>query len=100
MVINMTTQNYLMINEETNIVENICLWDGNTNTWQPPAGFLMMVQATTIALVWTWDAAITDWVLSQQIGQGQIGFTWNGSECVTNEPKPAPQPTSEGTQTL
>lgn len=100
MVINMTTQNYLMINEETNIVENICLWDGDTNIWQPPAGFLMMVQATTIALVWIWDAAITDWVLSQQIGQGQIGFTWNGSECVTNEPKPAPQPTSEGTQTL
>ena len=89
-----------MINESTNVVDNICLWDGDTSTWQPPAGHLMLVQATTMALVWVWDAAITDWVLAQQLGQGQIGFTWNGTECVTNVPKPAPQPTTQGTQTL
>ena len=100
---NMTLQNYLMIDLSVNTVENICLWDGNTETWQPPAGYLMLVQATTMALVWRWDAAITDWVLSQQIGQAQIGFIWNGTECVTNDPKPEPpqpQPTTEGTQNL
>lgn len=96
----MTVQNYLMVNESTNVVDNICLWDGNTSTWQPPQGYLMLVQATTMALVWVWDAAITDWVLSQQVGQSQIGFTWNGSECVTNIPKPNPQPIAEGTQTI
>jgi hypothetical protein len=99
----MTLQNYLMIDLSVNTVENICLWDGNTETWQPPAGYLMLVQATTMALVWRWDAAITDWVLSQQIGQAQIGFIWNGTECVTNDPKPEPpqpQPTTEGTQNL
>ena len=88
MVINMTVQNYLMVNESTNVVDNICLWDGNPDTWQPPAGYLMLVQATTMALVWIWDAAITDWVLAQQVGQAQIGFTWNGMECITNAPKP------------
>jgi hypothetical protein len=88
MVINMTVQNYLMVNESTNVVDNICLWDGNTTTWQPPAGYLMLVQATTVALVWVWDAAITDWVLAQEMGLAQIGFTWNGTECITNAPKP------------
>jgi hypothetical protein len=100
MVINMITQNYLMIDLSVNSVENICLWDGNPETWQPPAGYLMLVQATTMAQVWVWDKTILDWVLTQQLGQGQIGFTWNGAECVTNDPKPAPQPTTEGTQNL
>jgi hypothetical protein len=99
----MTTQNYLMVNESTNVVDNVCFWDGNPDTWQPPAGYLMLVQATTMALVWLWDSTIKDFVLGQQMGQGQIGFTWNGVECITNEPKPAPpqpQPTTEGTQNL
>lgn len=101
-MINMTTQNYLMINQSTNTVENVCLWDGNPNTWQPPAGYLMLVQATTMALVWVWDTAIKDYVLGQQMGQGQIGFTWNDAECVTNDPKPEKpvQPQVSGAQTL
>lgn len=101
-MINMTTQNYLMINQSTNTVDNICLWDGNPDSWQPPAGYLMLVQATTMALVWVWDVAIKDYVLGQQMGQGQIGFTWNGAECVTNDPKPEKpvQPQVSGAQTL
>ncbi len=87
-MINMTVQNYLMVNESTNVVDNICLWDGNTTTWQPPAGYLVLVQAATMSLVWVWDAAITDWVLAQEMGLAQIGFTWNGTECITNAPKP------------
>ena len=95
-------QNYLMINESTNVVDNVCVWDGNPNTWQPPSGYLLLVQATTMALVWVWDSAITDWVLSQQLGEAQIGFIWNGTECVTNQQKPPPrsQPSTEGAQTL
>lgn len=98
----MTTQNYLMISESTNTVDNVCLWDGNPETWQPPSGYLMLIQSTTIALIWFWDKPENDWVLSQEIGQAQIGFTWNGVECVTNEPKPAKpiQPQVDGTQEL
>lgn len=99
----MTTQNYLMINESTNVVDNICEWDGNPNTWQPPANTLMLIQATTPAMVWELNAEKTDYVLTEVIGQGQIGFTWDGAVCTTNEPKPNPptqQPTTEGTQTL
>jgi hypothetical protein len=101
----MTIQNYLMINESTNVVDNICEWDGNPDTWQPPANTLMLVQATTPALVWQpvyVDGNITDYVLTEVMGAGAIGFTWNGTACVTNEPKPAipVQPTTQGTQTL
>lgn len=94
-------ENYLMI--QNNVVTNVCVWDGNPDTWTPPADATMLPQATTMALVWFWDGAITDYVLTQEMGQGQIGFTWNGTECVTNEPKPAPpidQPVTSGTQDL
>lgn len=93
-------QNYLMINQTTNTVENVCVWDGNTQTWTPPADYLMLVQATTPTLVWMWDKLINDYVLAQEVGQAQIGFLWNGTECVTNEPKPQPpvQPATSGTQ--
>ena len=30
--------NYAIIKTSTNIVENICVWDGDTNVWQPPSG--------------------------------------------------------------
>jgi hypothetical protein len=86
----MTTQNYLMINESTNVVDNVCDWDGGTE-WTPPANTLMLAQATTPAMLWQpviVENKITDWTLEQQIGQGQIGFTWNGSVLTTNESKP------------
>lgn len=81
-------QNYLMINEATNVVDNVCLWDGNIATWVPPAGSLLLIQAATPAMLWTYDEATKDFVLMEFVGQGQIGFTWNGVACVTNDPKP------------
>lgn len=99
-------ENYLLIDESTNIVDNVVMWDGNTNTWQPPENHIWMPQATTPALIWFWDAAIKDYALEQQMGAASVGFTWNGTECVTNEPKPEPQqaaenqPETDGTQTL
>lgn len=92
-----------MVNKSTNIVDNVCVWDGNPNTWQPPADYLMLVDDTTPALIWSWDAAVDDWVLKAQMGAGGIGFSWNGTECVTTDPKPPkpePQPIAQGTQTL
>jgi hypothetical protein len=86
----MTTQNYLMI--ENNVVTNDIVWDGNTETWTPPNDATMLVQSTTPAIVWepvVVDNKITDWVLAEHIGEGGIGFTWNGTILTTNEPKPA-----------
>lgn len=99
----MKVQAYCMVNPE-NVCDNVCVWDGNTNTWQPPTGYTMLVQETTPAMVWGWDGS--DFVLVEEIGQGQIGFTWDGNALITNQPLPksiselSNQPTSTGTQTL
>lgn len=89
---------------ENSVVTNVCLWDGDTETWTPPAGATMLLQETTPALVW--ELVDGEYVLQEVLGQGQIGFTWNGTACMTNEPKPQPpettenQPTTTGTQEL
>jgi hypothetical protein len=85
----MTTQNYLII--ESNIVTNNVVWDGNPDTWQPPAGSIQMIDATTPAMIWQpvlVNSKVIDFVLEEQLGAGDIGFTWNGSVLTTNEPKP------------
>ena len=99
----MTTQNYLIV--EANVVTNNVVWDGDVNTWTPPADSIQLIQATTPAMIWeavVIDNIITDYVLTEQIGAGSIGFTWDGTNCVTNEPKPEIpiQPISTGTQVL
>ena len=96
----MTTQNYLVV--ENNVVTNICVWDGDTNTWTPPADATMLIQADTPTKVWTYDKASNTYVLTEQLGGGDIGFTWDGSVLTTNEPQPAPpkdQPVASGTTT-
>jgi len=103
-VINMAIENYLII--ENNVVTNVVFWDGNTETWVPPANSIFLVQSTTLAEDWELDSSLNppDYVLTEIIGGGQIGFTWNGTACVTNEAKPEPpiqnQPVTEGTQEL
>ena len=82
----MTTQNYLMV--ENNVVTNVCVWDGDSDTWTPPADATMLIQATTPAMVWQLNADKTDWVLTKVIGSGAIGFSWDGSVVTTNQLKP------------
>ena len=82
----MTIQNYLII--ESNVVTNNVVWDGNPDTWQPPANSIQLVDATTPAMVWRVNSENTDYVLEEQLGAGDIGFTWDGTVCTTNEPKP------------
>jgi hypothetical protein len=105
MVMNMST-NYCMVNTQTGVCENVVLWDGNPESWTPPEGYLLLVQNTTPAKVWLQNANTLEWVLSVVEGVGQIGFTWDGTYLVTNEPQPQPlpaaadQPAVAGAQTL
>jgi len=85
----MTTQNYCMVNQSTNVCENVVIWDGNPDTWNPPAGYLMLVQATTPAKNWVYNQSDNQWQLSVA-GAGGIGFTWDGTYLTTNQPEPAP----------
>jgi len=36
-------------------VRNICLWDGNPETWTPPAGATMVLAAEGCTIGSTWD---------------------------------------------
>jgi hypothetical protein len=86
----MTTQNYCMVNQQTNICDNVCVWDGNPSTWTPPSEYLMLVQATTPSIVWSYNDATNVWSLVEVMGQGGAGFTWNGSVLTTSDPQPTP----------
>lgn len=86
MVTEFTPQNYLII--ENNVVTNIVVWDGDTSQWTPPTGSIALIMATTPALIWELNSTYTEWVLTQELGQGGIGFTWDGTVLTTNQPKP------------
>lgn len=89
----MNAQTYLMVNEVSNIVENTCVWDGDPTHWQPPAGFLMLIQDETPAKIWGLNASETDYVLVEKMGAGGIDYVWDGVFVVTNQSKPpAPIP--------
>ena len=100
----MTTQNYLVVQE--NIVTNICVWDGDVNSWQPPQNATMFIQEVTPTKIWELSSEIQDYVLIDSIGDADIGFTWDGSFATTNQPKPEKptpaedQPDSTGTVNL
>jgi hypothetical protein len=94
----MIAQEYLQV--ENNVVTNNVMWDGDINTWQPPADALMLITANTPAIVWRLDKTVTpnDWILTEVMGAGSVGFEWDGKRVITNEAKPAPQPKTSGTK--
>ena len=75
---------------QENVVTNVCFWDGNTQSWQPPQNATMLVQATTPTKIWQLNTEKTEYVLTDSIGDAGIGFIWNGTVATTNEPKPTP----------
>ena len=93
----MTTQNYLIV--EANIVTNNVVWDGNTQTWTPPADSIQLIQSTTPSMVWVGTTVenlpatipptyTTTYNLEEVVGSGGIGFTWDGAILTTNQLKP------------
>ena len=83
----MTAKNYCMINDETKICENIVVWDGGSD-WTPPNGYTLLPQETIFANVWAVNKEKTDYEIQKIIGQGQIGFVWDGENLNTNLEKP------------
>jgi hypothetical protein len=91
-------QNYLQI--QNNVVTNLVVWDGGSE-WKPPSNAIMLVQSTISAKIWQLNTNKTDYVLTEVMGMGQIGFTWDGTILTTNQEKPIVpiQPVTKGTQT-
>lgn len=92
----METKWYLLVKEETDIVKLSLLWDGNLDTWQPPAGYILLERDITPILVWKLDKNVTpnEYVLSEEMISDNmsiasfLGSVWNGSVLTTNQPKP------------
>ena len=80
----MSIKNYLVI--EQNRVTNVILWDGNAQTWAPPSDALVLSQETTPTKIWT--LVNDEYVLVDSIGDALIGFTYDGTYCITDIPKP------------
>lgn len=96
----MTAQNYCMVNQSTNVCDNVIIWDGDVSTWTPPLGYTMLVQDTTPAKNWQLNPETKMWELSV-MGVGNIEYTWDGTYLTTNLPAPpAPekQPTQQGAE--
>ena len=96
------SDNYLMINKSTNVVENIVVWDGNLETWNPGDEFLLLKAEETPCTLWSWN---NDQLQSEEIiGAGGINDTWDGNTVIKPQPpKPevvepaaAPTPLTDG----
>jgi hypothetical protein len=77
-------KNYLII--EDNIVTNVCLWDGDVNKWTPPNNAIVLEQETTPSRIWS--LVNSEYELLDTVGDGAIGFTYDGTRCITHEEKP------------
>lgn len=80
------TQDYLII--QNNVVTNLVVWNGDTSQWTPPQGSIALVLSTTPSKIWQLNADKTDYVLTDTVGDGAIGFTWDGTYCITDQSKP------------
>lgn len=81
------SQNYLII-DASNVVVNCVMWDGNPETWEPPADTIQLIKATTPAITWVFNQSTMVWEQQTVMGAGSIGFTWDGTTLTTNQPQP------------
>lgn len=88
----MADDRYCLINKTTNICDNVILWDGNTDTWQPPDNYLVLNQATTPARIWEWNESLNDYELVTVLGKGDLFDTWDGFVLTTEQEKPIGPP--------
>lgn len=103
----MTNKHYYIVDNQSNVCINLVLWNGNPDVWTPPSSCIALEQENTQAKIWVYDVNSKEWNLEVQNGQGQIGFTWDGTYLVTSDPIPSnpsianqPQPLSNGAQIL
>lgn len=64
---------YAVINQQSNIVDNVILWDG-VSDWRPPVGF---------------------YVQSLEGTEAGIGWTYTSGKFIDTRPVPEPEPDPE-----
>jgi hypothetical protein len=93
-------ESYLLINTQSNpqICDNIILWNGDVNIWTPPSDHIALQRDEVYCLEWNWNASSNTWILVENLGTGQMGYTWDGTKLTTNEPQPTEPPIVIDTQ--
>jgi len=47
---------WAIVRQSDNVVVNVCIWDGNTDTWSPPDGcFVISLEDKVAGPGWIWD---------------------------------------------
>lgn len=89
---------YAIINQ-SNIVENIIVWDG-VSQWSPPEGCTLVPIENANCIVWITNEDGTHQQV-EAIGAVSRDAVWDGQKFVNPEPPPPPeQPQTSGTQEL
>jgi len=84
------SDNYLMVNKTTNVVENVVIWDGNLETWNPGNDYLLMKAEEQPCTVWFWmDGKLQS---QQVLGIAGIGDSWDGNNIIKPQPPEPPPP--------
>lgn len=80
-------ENYVLVDTQTNIVDNLVVWDGNTEQWTPPASHIALPQATTPRLIWVKNETTQAWEQIEVMGTGGIGDAWDGQKLIQPQPE-------------
>jgi hypothetical protein len=77
-----------IINKDTNLVENISVDDRPISEIILPDPYFVINLETTIAVIYSRDHDTKEVLSEESIGQGSIGFTWDGTKLIGPQPKP------------
>ena len=76
-----------IINKDTNIVENVSKDERQISEITLPEPYFVIDLETTIAVLYSRDPNTKEIISEEVIGEGGIGFTWNGNKLVGPQPK-------------
>lgn len=99
-------KNYCLISKETNICENVVIWDGDTSKWNPPEIYFCIPQDEIPVKIWVYNEETKQLdLVNSEYNDGGLGYSWDG--VYLTQPKPEitvvsdnQQPATQGTQTL
>jgi hypothetical protein len=77
-----------VINKETNLVENISLDDRPISEITLPDPYFVIDLETTPTITFYRHSDTKEVLSEESIGQGGIGFTWDGTKLIGPQPKP------------
>ena len=78
----------LWVNKETNIVENSSIDDRPFSEITLPNEYLALDRDTTSSVLYLKNKETGEIDVIELIGQGGIGFTWDGTKLLGPQPKP------------